>query len=76
MSLREATITKIEQMPEPLVQEVHDFAEFLLLRSNQEQWRTWQEFRSETNIAESDMTDYLANLEDYEERLARGEIQW
>lgn len=28
------------------------------------------------DTAESDMTDYLLNLEDYEERLARGEIAW
>ncbi len=28
------------------------------------------------DTAESDMTDYLPNLEDYEERLARGEITW
>jgi hypothetical protein len=27
-------------------------------------------------LAESDFADYLLNLEDYEERLARGEIQW
>ncbi|GAX44404.1 hypothetical protein NIES4075_54220 [Tolypothrix sp. NIES-4075] len=25
---------------------------------------------------ESDFSDYLSNLEDYENRLARGEIQW
>jgi hypothetical protein len=27
-------------------------------------------------IGESDFSDYLSNLEDYENRLARGEIQW
>jgi len=27
-------------------------------------------------MAESDFADYLFNLEDYEDRLARGEIQW
>jgi len=26
--------------------------------------------------AQSDFSDYLSNLEDYEERLARGEIKW
>jgi hypothetical protein len=25
---------------------------------------------------ESDFNDYLANLEDYEDRLAKGEIKW
>ncbi len=27
-------------------------------------------------VSESDFSDYLKNLEDYEERLAKGEIQW
>ncbi|MBO1049850.1 MAG: hypothetical protein HEQ10_20055 [Dolichospermum sp. DEX182a] len=27
-------------------------------------------------IAESDFNDYLPNLEDYEDRLAKGEIKW
>lgn len=27
-------------------------------------------------VSESDFLDYLKNLEDYEERLAKGEIQW
>lgn len=29
-----------------------------------------------TDLAEAGMSDYLANLQDYEERLARGEIRW
>jgi predicted HTH domain antitoxin len=32
--------------------------------------------RNLENIAEADMTDYLSNLEAYEEQLARGEITW
>ncbi len=32
--------------------------------------------RSEMSLGESNFSDYLVNLEDYEERLARGEIQW
>ncbi|MDB9308712.1 hypothetical protein PN471_08675 [Aphanizomenon sp. CS-733/32] len=27
-------------------------------------------------IAQSDFNDYLSNLEDYEDRLAKGEIKW
>ena len=29
-----------------------------------------------STLAESGFSDYLSNLQDYEERLARGEIQW
>jgi uncharacterized protein (DUF433 family) len=35
--------------------------------------REWETSEEETA---SDFSDYLLNLEDYEDRLARGEIQW
>ena len=66
MTVHDQTIAKIRQLPESLVQEVNDFVEFLLMKHNREL----------EEIAESDFSDYLTNLEDYEERLARGEIQW
>ena len=59
----EVIVAKLRKLPEPLVQEVNDFIDFLLTRS-------------EMSLVESDFSDYLTNLEDYEERLARGEIQW
>lgn len=66
MTVHDQTIAKIRQLPESLVQEVNDFVEFLLMKHKREL----------LEIAESDFSDYLTNLEDYEERLARGEIQW
>ncbi|MBD2183728.1 DUF2281 domain-containing protein [Planktothrix sp. FACHB-1355] len=66
MTVYDQTIAKIRQLPESLVQEVNDFVEYLLMKHNREL----------LEIAESDFSDYLTNLEDYEERLARGEIQW
>lgn len=56
-------VVKLRKLPEPLVHEVNDFVDFLLARHD-------------TMLAESDFFDYLPNLEDYEERLARGEIKW
>jgi len=56
-------VAKLRKLPKPLVQEVNDFVDFLLTRYD-------------TMLAESDFSDYLPNLEDYEGRLARGEIQW
>ncbi len=32
--------------------------------------------RSEMSLGKSNFSDYLVNLEDYEERLVLGEIQW
>jgi hypothetical protein len=56
----EAIVVKLQKLPEPLIQEVNDFIDFLLTRRE----------------VESDFSDYLSNLENYEDRLARGEIQW
>lgn len=69
MSVYDKTISKIRQLPEPLIQEVNDFIDFLLMKSDST--------RAEASeLAESDFSDYLSNLEEYEERLARGEIKW
>ncbi|MDZ7292355.1 MAG: DUF2281 domain-containing protein [candidate division KSB1 bacterium] len=76
MTVHEATIAKIHQLPEPLVQEVGDFVEFVLIRRDVARWQLWRQFAEALEIAESDFRDYLSNLEDYENRLARGEIKW
>ena len=76
MTVQEDTISKIQRLPEPLVLEVRNFVEFLLLRDDAARWQAWQQFTETQSLAESDMPDYLSNLEDYEERLARGEIKW
>ncbi len=56
----EAIAVKLRKLPEPLIQEVNDFIDFLLTRRE----------------VESDFSDYLSNLQNYEDRLARGEIKW
>lgn len=66
---------KIQQLPEMLVQEASDFIDFLLLKRNNAHWQLWTLFNEAWGIAESDLADYLPNLEAYENRLARGEIQ-
>ncbi len=76
MSVYDETISKIRQLPEPLAQEVNDFVDFLLLRSDRTGLALRTQFREALKIARSDFSDYLPNLEEYEERLARGEIQW
>ena len=76
MTVHDATIAKIRQMPEPLAQEVSDYIDFVLLRRDNTRWPLWMQFAESLEIAESDFSCYLPNLEDYEDRLARGEIQW
>ena len=39
-------------------------------------WQMWNQFTETSALDESDFSDYLRNLDDYENRLARGEIQW
>lgn len=76
MTVNQLAISKLEQLSEPLAQEVNDFIDFLLLRRDADRWRQWSQFREAQNLVESDFADYAANLSDYEERLARGEIRW
>ena len=76
MSVKDATMARIRQLSEPLVQEVSDFIDFLLMRRDSTRWQLWTQFAESLEIAGSDFSDYLLSLEDYENRLARGEIQW
>ena len=71
MTIHEQTISKIQQLPEPLVQEVSDFIDFLLVKQDQTRWELWTHFNETLALAETDFGDYLQNLEAYEERLAR-----
>ncbi len=36
----------------------------------------WQQIPDSSEMAETDFSDYMSNLENYEEKLARGEIKW
>ncbi len=76
MTVYDMTIAKIQQLPESLVQEVNDFIDFLLTKHDETRWQLWMHFTETQEIAEADFADYLSNLEAYEDRLARGEIQW
>ena len=76
MTAHDATIVRIQQLPGPLVQEVSDFIDFLLMKRDRARRQLWVRFAENLEMAESDFADYLSNLEDYEDRLARGEIQW
>lgn len=76
MTIHDLTIAKIQQLPESLTQEVSDFIDFLLVKQDQMNWERWLHFREALDLAELGLSDYLQDLETYEERLARGEIQW
>lgn len=76
MNLQNKTIAQIRQMPDDLIQEVSDFIDFLVMKHEGNNWESWLQFSESLNIAESDFSDHLSNLEDYEERLANREIKW
>jgi Mn-containing catalase len=75
MNIQTQTISKIGQMPEALVREVNDYIDFLLWRDRHNQLRNLASLDS-IEMVESDFSDYLSNLEEYETRLANGEIKW
>ncbi len=76
MSVRELTILKIQNMPEILVKEVNDFIDFIFLKQERELWESWITFTESLKLSELDMSDYLTNLQRYEEKLISGEIKW
>ena len=76
MMVQEEIITKLQQLPEPLIKEVSDFIDFLLVKQDMQRWQLWTHYSETKGLAESDFSDYLHNLEAYEDRLARGEIHW
>lgn len=76
MTIHEQTMSKIQQLPESLAQEVSDFIDFLLVKQDQTRWELWTHFNETLALADADFTDYLQNLEAYEERLADGGIRW
>ena len=47
MTIHEQTMSKIQQLAEPLAQEVSDFIDFLLVKQDQTRWELWTHF-SET----------------------------
>jgi len=76
VTIHEQTMSKIQQLPESLAQEVSDFIDFLLVKQDPTRWELWTHFNETLALAEADFTDYLQNLEAYEERLADGGIRW
>ena len=48
-----------------------DFIDFLLVKQDPMQWELWICFKEALDLAELSLSDYLPNLEAYEERLAR-----
>jgi len=76
MITHSGTIEKIQKLPEPLLQEVNDFVDYLLMKYDHSRWQMWTQFTENADLVEGDFTDYLSNLENYEEQLARGEIKW
>lgn len=75
MNIQTQAISKIGQMPEALVREVNDYIDFLLWRDRDNQLTNLASLDS-TEMVESDFTDYLSNLKEYENQLADGEIKW
>ena len=76
MTIHDVTIDKIRQLSEPLAQEVNDFVDFLVMKNDNVRWQLWTQFAEALEIGETDFSDYRRNLEDYEELLAQGKLQW
>jgi len=76
MTIQDQTVAKVQKLPDTLAQEVSDFVDFLLLKHEGSRRQSVTFLTESAHLGESGMEDYLSNLMDYENRLARGEIQW
>ena len=76
MTVYERTVARMQQLPQPMLQEVSDFIDFRQPHAHQAQWDVMDPLPRALDLAESDFSDYLRNLETYEESLARGDIRW
>jgi hypothetical protein len=76
MTIHETVINKLRQLPEPLAEQVNHFIDLLLTQQDPTRWELWQQLSETIELAEADFSSYLPELEAYEDRLARGEIQW
>ena len=74
MTIHEQTIRKMQQLPEPLAQDVSDCIDFLLVKRDQTRWALWTHCNETLALAETDCGDYFQHLEAYAERLARGDM--
>jgi hypothetical protein len=63
----EQIVDDLRELPPEKLAVVHDFVGYLRQRPTA---------MDEIELAEAGMDDYLSNLEDYEDRLVRGEIRW
>jgi hypothetical protein len=76
MTIQEKIIAKVRKLPEALAQEVNDFIDFLLVKHDRTRAEVWDRLMEDLERSEAGMGNYLRDLEDYEDRLARGEIRW
>lgn len=76
VTVYDITAAKIQQLPESLAQEVSDFIDFLMLKHDGISLQRSNQFTEASTLVEGDFSDYLQNLEDYENLLAHGEITW
>ena len=70
MTLQVQTISKINSLPLDLLTEVNNYIDFLVSK-----YRITPK-NGESNLAEIDMSEYLNNLNEYENLLAEGKIKW
>ncbi len=72
----ETMIAKLQELPESLAEEASDFIDFLKIKRNPDLWQAWLLFSEQVTLSEAGLSTYLQDLQDYEDRLARGEVQW
>lgn len=76
MNVHDNAIAKIRSLPESLVTEISDYIDYLVWKHESKDSSAWLQSTESLEMVNSDFPNYLSNLEDYENRLVRGQIQW
>jgi hypothetical protein len=64
-----------ETLSEAMVSNINDFIDFILLKKDHKKQEILLFLSESINLLKLDFSDYLANLESYEDSCLRGKIQ-
>jgi len=76
MNIQLIAVSKIKNLPEKLLYEVNDFIDFLTIKYKLSENYFEIQDNQDMTLYESDFSDYLKNLENYEQLLAKGKVKW
>ena len=76
MLIKQQVIEKIRVLPEDILNEINDFIDFLATKRKVRKGEWAWLVKDVEKIYDTDLSDYLEGLTNYENMLASGKIKW